>query len=161
MWWSPDSRKIAYYRFDEKQVPLYHLQLDQTQLYSRDDMEAYPKPGQPNPLVDLFVYDLASKKSVKVDVRSGKPFENNVIGHYVYRVQWSPDGKEVLFHRTNRRQNILELAAANPDTGEVRTIIRDEWPASWLENNPTMVFLKDGRRFLWESVRNGWTNFYL
>ena len=161
MWWSPDSRKIAYYRFDEKQVPFYHLQLDQTQLYSRDDMEAYPKPGQPNPVVDLFVYDVASKRSVKVDVRSGRPFENNVVGHYVYRVQWSPDGKELLFHRTNRRQNVLELAAANPETGEVRTIVRDEWPASWVENNPTMIFLKDGRRFIWESVRNGWTNYYL
>lgn len=161
MWWSPDSRKIAYYRFDEKNVPIYHLQLDQTKLYSRDDVEAYPKPGQPNPIVDLFVYDVAANKSVKVDVRDGKPFANNVVGHYVYHVQWSPDGKELLFNRTNRRQNILELAAANPDTGAVRVVLRDEWLSGWVENNPTMVFLKDGRRFIWESERTGWKNFYL
>ncbi len=161
MWWSPDSSKLAYYRFDEKQVPDYHLQVDQTKLYSRDDVEAYPKPGQPNPIVDLFVYDVATRKSVRVDVRDGKPFENNVVGHYVYHVQWSPDGKELLFNRTNRRQNVLELAAANPDTGAVRVVVRDQWLASWVENNPTLIFLKDGRRFIWESERNGWKNLYL
>jgi dipeptidyl-peptidase-4 len=161
MWWSPDSRKVAYYRFDEKDVPLYHLQLDQTKLYSRDDTEAYPKPGQPNPIVDLFVYDVATKKSVRIDVRTGKRFTNDVVGHYVYHVQWSPDGTELLFNRTNRRQNVLELAAANPDTGAVRVVVRDEWPSGWVENNPTTIFLKDGRRFIWESERTGWKNFYL
>ena len=161
IWWSPDSQKLAYYRFDEKQVPDYHLQVDQTKLYTRDDVEAYPKPGQANPIVEMFVYDVATKKSVKVDVRDGKPFDNNVVGHYVYHVQWSSDGKEILFNRTNRRQNILELAAANPGTGAVRTIIRDEWPSGWVENNPAMIFLKDGKRFIWESERTGWKNFYL
>ncbi len=161
MWWSPDGRKIGYYRFDEKDVPDYHLQLDQTRLYSRDDVEAYPKPGQPNPIVELFVYDVAAKKSVRIDVRDGKPFENNVVGHYVYHVQWSPDGKELLFNRTNRRQNVLELAAANPDTGAVRVVVRDEWLSGWVENNPTMIPLKDGHRFIWESERTGWKNFYL
>ena len=45
MWWSPDSTKLAYYRFDEMQVPDYHLQLDQTKVQSKDDIEAYPKAG--------------------------------------------------------------------------------------------------------------------
>ncbi|MGE5360176.1 MAG: DPP IV N-terminal domain-containing protein, partial [Bacteroidales bacterium] len=161
MWWSPDGRKLAYYRFDEKQVPDYFLQLDQTKLYSRVDTEAYPKPGQPNPVVELFVYDVASKKSVRMDVRDGKPFDNTVVGHYVYHVQWSPDGKELLFNRANRRQNIMELTAANPDTGACRVIIHEEWPTGWIENNPTMIFLKDGKRFIWDSERNGWKNFYL
>ena len=38
MWWSPDSRKVAYYRFDEAQVPDYYLQLDQTEIQSRVDV---------------------------------------------------------------------------------------------------------------------------
>jgi len=65
MWWSPDGRKLAYYRFDESQVPDYVLQLDQTKLYSTADVEAYPKAGEPNPVVDLYVYDVAAKASVK------------------------------------------------------------------------------------------------
>ncbi|RPJ70390.1 MAG: S9 family peptidase [Acidobacteria bacterium] len=161
MWWSPDSRMLAYYRFDEKSVPDYFLQLEQTKLYSKMDVEAYPKAGQPNPVVDLFVYDVSARKSIRIDVREGKPFDNQVVGHYVYSVMWSPDGKELLFHRTNRRQNILELVAANPRTGACRVIIREEWPTGWVENTPAMVFLKDGQRFIWESERNGWRNFYL
>jgi dipeptidyl-peptidase-4 len=161
MWWSPDSTKLAYYRFDEKQVEDYFLQLDQTKLYSRVDTEAYPKAGRPNPVVDLFVYDPVAKKSVKVDVRDGKPFDNAVVGHYVYRIAWSPDGTELLLNRTNRRQNILEVVAANPATGACRVIIHEEWPTGWIENSPGMTFLKDGKRFIWESERNGWKNFYL
>ncbi len=161
MWWSPDSSRIAYYRFDEKEVDVYNLQLDQTKLYSRIDAEAYPKSGRPNPIVDLFVYDVAAQKSVKVDVRGGRPFDNAVLGHYVYRVAWSPDGTELLFNRTNRRQNVLEVVAANPATGACRVVVRDEWPTGWVENSPGMTFLKDGKRFIWESERNGWKNFYL
>ena len=161
MWWSPDSRKLAYYRFDESKVPDYYLQLKQTQLQSVVDTEAYPKAGADNPIVDVFVYDVATRKSTRVDVRTGKPFANDVVGHYVYRISWSPDGRELLFNRTNRRQNILEFAAADPDTGQTRVIIREEWPTGWVENSPAMTFLKDGRRFIWESERTGWNNLYL
>ncbi len=165
MWWSPDSRKIAYYRFDEKQVPDFHLTIHLAdgaqQPYDRIDTEAYPKPGVANPIVDLFVHDIASGKTTKVDVRDGKAFDNAVVGHYVYHVAWSPDGRELLFYRTNRRQQILEFAAANPDTGACRVIVRDEWPTGWIAENAPMRFLKDGKRFIWESERNGWRNLYL
>jgi dipeptidyl-peptidase-4 len=161
MWWSPDGTRLAYYRFDEKQVPDYFLQLDQTKLYSRADIEAYPKAGQPNPVVDLFVFDTAVGKSTRIDVRDGGPFENGVVGYYVYRVRWAPDGRELLFSRTNRRQNVLELVAASPSTGACRVVVREEWSTGWVENSPTLVFLSDGRRFIWESQRNGWRNYYL
>jgi dipeptidyl-peptidase-4 len=161
MWWSPDSRKLAYYRFDEKAVPDYFLQMNQTQIQDTLDVEAYPKPGKPNPIVDLFVYDVAAKKPLKIDVRDGQPFDNSVVGHYVYNISWSQDGKEILLNRTNRKQNILEFAACSPDTGKCRAIVREEWPTGWLENRPTVRFLKDGKRFIWESHRNGWANFYL
>ena len=161
MWWSPDSRKLAYYRFDESKVPDYFLQFDQTKLQSRVDVEAYPKAGVDNPVVEMFVYDLATKKTTKVDVRAGKPFSNDVVGHYVYRVAWSADGTELLFNRTNRRQNVLEFAAANPETGTTRVIVREEWPTGWVENSPAIAWLKDGKRFIWESERSGWNNLYL
>jgi dipeptidyl-peptidase-4 len=161
MWWSPDSKKIAYYRFDESPVPDYYLALNQTRLQSAMDVEAYPKAGAPNPVVDLFLYDVESKKTVKADVRDGKPFDNAVVGHYVYHVAWSPDGRELLFNRTNRRQNIMEFTACDPETGKCHPIVREEWPSSWTENHPAMQFLKDGRRFLWTSERTGWRNLYL
>jgi dipeptidyl-peptidase 4 len=161
MWWSPNNKKIAFYRFDESAVPDYYLQLDQTKLQSKMDIEAYPKAGAPNPVADILIYDLDTKKTVQVDVRDGKAFDNSVMGHYAYRVSWSPDGSELLFNRTNRRQNIMELTAANVETGKCRVIIREEWLPSWTENSPAMRFLKDGKRFIWASERTGWKNFYL
>ncbi|HET7217323.1 MAG TPA: DPP IV N-terminal domain-containing protein [Vicinamibacterales bacterium] len=161
MWWSPSSTKIAYYRFDEKQVLDYNLQLNQTQIQSTNDVEAYPKAGASNPIVDLFVYDVATKKTTRIDVRDGKPFDNAVVGHYVYRVSWTPDSRELLFTRTNRRQNVLEFVAANPETGATRVIVREEWPTGWIDNRPTMHFLGDHKRFIWESERNGFANLYL
>lgn len=161
MWWSPDSTKLAYYRFDESQVPDYFLQLDQTKLQSRIDTEAYPKAGAPNPVVELYVYDVATGKATQVDVRDGKPFTNDSIGHYVYAVRWAPGGSALLFNRTNRRQQIMELVAADPSTGEARVVVREEWTTGWVDNAPEMRFLGDGQRFIWESDRNGWNNFYL
>ncbi len=161
MWWNPGSTRLAYYRFDEKPVPDFLLQLDQTKLYSTIDTEAYPKAGEPNPVVDLFVYDVASKKSVKMDVRDGEPFTDDVVGHYVYNVGWSPDGSEITMNRTNRRQNIMEFVGCSPTTGACRVIVREAWPASWTDNHPEIRWLSDNQRFIWGSERSGFMNYYL
>jgi dipeptidyl-peptidase-4 len=161
MWWSPDSRKIAYYRFDEREVRDYYVAMRQTAVQATLDTEAYPKSGSPNPTVDLYIYDVTTAESVRVDVRSGQPFDNASVGHYVYRVSWSADGRELLFLRTNRRQNVMEVAAADAATGKCRVVLRDEWPTGWVMSEPRLVFLADGTRFIWESQRNGWNNFYL
>lgn len=161
MWWSPDSKKIAFYRFDESKVPDYYLQMKNLQLQSAMDVEPYPKAGVPNPVADILVYDLDTKKTTTIDTRSGKPFDNDVVGHYAYHVGWSPEGNELLFNRTNRRQNIMEYTAADPSTGKCRVIVREEWPAAWTENVPFTQFLKDKKRFLMISERTGWKNYYL
>lgn len=161
MWWNPAGTKLGYYRFDESEVPDYLLQLEQTKLYSTIYTEAYPKAGFPNPAVDLFVYDLASGRTTRIDIRSGQPPADTTVGHYVYGIEWSPDGTELLINRTNRHQNVMELAACAPDSGACRTVVREEWPTGWVENSPTRRFLADGRRFIWASDRTGFRNYYL
>ncbi|MFN2316151.1 MAG: DPP IV N-terminal domain-containing protein [Gemmatimonadales bacterium] len=161
MWWSPSGQKLAFYRFDESEVPDYLLQLDQTELYSTIYTEAYPKAGYTNPGVELFVYDLATRQITRIDHRDGQPLTDEVMGHYVYGIEWSPDGAELLVNRTNRWQNIMELAACSPQTGACRTVVREEWPTGWVENSPTRQFLADGKRFVWASERTGFRNFYL
>ena len=161
MWWSTNSTKLAFYRFDESNVPDFYLQLNQTKIQSTEDIEPYCKAGTNNPIVDLCIYDVVTKKIVRVDVRDNEPFDNSVVGHYVYGISWTTEGTELLFHRTNRRQNVMELCAADPESGKCRVIVREEWPASWTENLPAMRFLKDGKRFIWSSERTGWNNFYL
>ncbi|MEX0894040.1 MAG: DPP IV N-terminal domain-containing protein [Gemmatimonadota bacterium] len=161
IWWNPQSTRVAYYRFDEKPVADYYLQLDQTRIQSTMDVEAYPKAGTDNPIVDIFVYDLASGATTRIGLRDGQPFTNDVVGHYAYNVAWSPDGSELLLNRTNRRQNVMEFTACSPETGACRVIVREEWPASWTDNRPTVRWLEDGRRFIWESERTGYANYYL
>jgi dipeptidyl-peptidase-4 len=161
MWWNKTSAKLAYYRFDESTVRDFYITQDATTLQTRLDVEAYPKPGGPNPVPDLFVYDMATKQSTRIDVRDGKPFANDVIGHYAFQIDWSPDGTELFVSRTNRRQNIAEFVACSPDTGHCRVIIREEWPAAWVSRGREMRYLSDNTRFIWVSERNGFKNFYL
>ena len=161
MWWSPDGSKIAFYKFVEKDVKKYYVLLDQLSLYDSLEIEAYPKVGEPNLPVDLMVYDVATKKVTELDIRDGKPYSDGDLGTYIYDVSWTPDGEELLFHSTNRRQNILELRAANPETGKSRTVIREEWLPSFVENSPEMEVLADGEHFIWASERSGFNNYYL
>ena len=161
MWWAPDGGRIAFYRFDESGVLDYYLQLDQTKIQSKMDIEAYPKVGTANPVAEIWLYDLAAKKLIPIDVRDGKPFTDDVVGHYVYNVDWSAAGDELLFNRTNRWQNVMEFCAADPKTGKVRVILREEWLPSWTENNPGIRWLEDGKRFIWTSDRTGFRNYYL
>jgi dipeptidyl-peptidase-4 len=158
IWWSPKSDRVAYYRFDESKVPDYFLTLDETKLQSRIFAEPYPKAGVSNPVVDVFVYDTATRQSTKMDVRDGKPFADEVVGHYVYRVGWTPDGSELTFQRANRLQKVTELAACDPASGRSRCVVHEEWPASWVDPSPPMQYLHDGRRFLWTSERTGFRN---
>jgi dipeptidyl-peptidase-4 len=161
MWWSPDGSKLAFYRFDESRVPDFYLQMKQTTPRSSTDVEAYPLPGDANPLVDLLVYDVGERILTRVDVRNGKPFSDSVVGHYVYHVSWSQDGRWLLFLRANRRQNVVEFVRADPATGKCDKIVREESPASWVQTIPDTQFLKDGNRFIWSSERSGFKNFYL
>jgi dipeptidyl-peptidase-4 len=165
IWWSPDSQKVAFYRFDESKVKDYYIQMEQTQLQVSLDTEAYPKAGTDNPVADVLVYDLATKKRVTLDTRDGKPFANDTVGYYVYgmapRGSWMPDSSELLMNRTNRRQNIMEYVACSPATTKCRVVVREEWPTGWTENHPPLRWLADHKRFIWQSERNGFTNYYL
>jgi len=161
MWWSPDGKKLAFYRFDESKVQDFYLQYNQLLIQDSVEIEPYTKVGANNPVVDILVYDLESKKITKLDVRDGKPFENKVVGHYIYGIQWTPDGSELLFHRNNRKQDIMELAAGNPVTGKCRVVVHEEWLPSFTINTPVMEYLKDNKRFIWVSERTGFKNFYL
>ncbi|OBX27056.1 dipeptidyl-peptidase-4 [Gelidibacter algens] len=161
MWWSPDSKKVAFYRFEEKDAQMYYVLYNQTKIQDSLEVEAYPKVGAKNLPVDLLVYDLETKKTITVDTRDGKPFNDGAIGTYLYEIDWSPDGKELLFHSTNRKQDLMEFKAANPITGKSRVVVREEWVPSFTENSPEIYKLKDNQHFIWASERNGFKNYYL
>ncbi|MEL6254882.1 MAG: DPP IV N-terminal domain-containing protein, partial [Bacteroidota bacterium] len=48
MWWSPDGKKIAFYRFNEKGSKKYYVLYHQTKIQDSVEIEAYPKVGAQN-----------------------------------------------------------------------------------------------------------------
>ena len=165
MWFSPDGKKLAFYRFDESKALDYYLTLSQTTVQDQLNAEAYPKAGAPNPIADVLVYDLATKRTTQLKVRFGEP----EMGHYIYSVRWSPDGTELLFFRQNRKENRMEVCAGNPETGECRTILEERNPngwvpyqpgSDWTETGEIPLFLPD-RKLIWVSERSGFRNAYL
>ena len=151
-WWSPDSKKIAFMQFDESPVPKYPIVHDVSQL-PRLELLSYPKAGQNNPIVRLFIVDIASKKIVPLET-------GNDLDLYLYRGRWTNDGTAFTYHRLNRWQNRVEVFAADPDTGKTRLIFKDEDPC-YIDEQTDLIFLKDNLRFLWTSERSGWREIYL
>lgn len=151
MWWSPDSKSLAYYSFDEGAVPPYYLTGGNTALHTTILTERYPKPGEPNPKVGLLIYDMNTRASTGVDVGDWE---------YVFRIRFSPDGADLLFQRTNRHQDVLELCAWNLASRQTRVVLTERQPC-WQANSPEMRFLADGRRFIWMSEATGWPHYTL
>lgn len=152
MWWSPDSRKLVYYVFDERPVQDFYLTGDLTEVNTKLMTEGYIKAGAPNPIVWLEIYDLESKKRTPVDVGQN---END---QYIYNMRFTPDGKELLFNRIDRHHHRLEVMALDLETGKTRIVVT-EIQETWQENAPAMEFLEDGKRFIWETEKTMYRQF--
>ncbi len=152
MWWSPDSKKLVFYEFDERPVKDYYLTRDLTKYNTSLYTEGYTKAGDPNPIVSLIIYDLESGKCTPVDTGAED--------QYLYGMRFTPDGSELLYHRTDRRQKRLDIMALNFDTAETRVVVQ-ETQDTWQDNAPYMRFLEDGKRFIWETEKTGWKQYEL
>ena len=162
-WWSPDGKKIAYLQFDvraEHPYPLLHeINLDEEEGINHYrfktllEIERYPKAGEENPTVKLFFIDLPTKKTVAVKIDSSPD-------SYIVKMAWRSDGSELTFQRLNRFQNRLEVLAADPMTGDVRTILVEE-DAAFVRLHSNFRPLNDGRHFTWSSERSGWNHLYM
>ncbi|MEC9091528.1 MAG: DPP IV N-terminal domain-containing protein [Planctomycetota bacterium] len=153
MWWSPDDKYLAFYEVSESHMRDYHLTLDNTKNYTRLQTVRYPKAGDPNPKVSILVYELATQKTVRVFIKGEDT-------QYLYNIRWTPGGKELLINRTNRHQNVLDVFAVNPATGNSRLVVTEKQD-TWQNNSPEMRFLADQSRFIWETEKNGWKNYEL
>ena len=151
-YWSPDSKKIAYYRFDESDVKEFNMQMTEG-LYMQDYKFKYPKAGEDNSIVEVFVYDLASGETKKMD--TGK--ETDI---YLPRIKWTQDPNVLAIQRLNRHQNHLEILAANATTGET-TVFYDETNPYYIDVTDNWTFLEDGSRFLMTSEADGYNHIYL
>ncbi|MDI9872041.1 S9 family peptidase [Flectobacillus roseus] len=152
--WSPDSRKIAFYTFDESKVPEYNMQM-WGKLYPTDYRYKYPKAGEPNSAVSISVYNLVDTKTVKMDL--GK--ETDL---YIPRIRWTINTNVLSISRLNRYQNKMELIHADAFTGRTTTILIEESRTYVdVENfGDDLTYLADGKSFIMSSEKDGYKHLY-
>lgn len=161
--WSPDSKQLAYMKFDEAQVPLYHMPMykgsnpdkNENAVYPGEYSFKYPKAGEKNSVVGIWVYDIKSGHTIQMD--TGK--ETDI---YLPKIAWTPNSADLGIFRMNRLQNKLDLLFANPNTGDSR-LIYTEKNSRYIETDflDNFAFLDDSKSFVVLSEQNGYKHLYL
>lgn len=156
-YWSPKGDRIAYYKFNEEKVKEFQMAL-YGDLYPEQYTFKYPKAGEDNSVVSIFVYDVNAMVSKLVD--TGK--ETDI---YIPRIQWTQDNDKLCVMRMNRHQNHLEFLLTDLRKSQPfalgTSVIFSEKADTYIEINDNLTFLKDGKNFLWNSQRDGYNHLYL
>ncbi|MBI3949680.1 MAG: S9 family peptidase [Acidobacteria bacterium] len=151
-WWSPDSTKMTYLRLDESPVKEFTV-VDHIPYRLNLEVTNYPKAGDPNPLVQLGIVNVAGGGTRWVDL-----FKYQSGEFLIVRVGWTPDSGKIVYQVQDREQTWLDLNLANSDTGKSETLFR-ETSKAWVNVTGEPKWLKDGS-FLWLSERSGWQHLY-
>ncbi len=168
-WWSPDSRKIGFYRFDNTQVPLFPIYsgyenpeaaASQSQSPKVTDLglggslseTRYPKAGQTNPEVKIGIIDLgAPEKIVWADF-------DHTEDQYFGIPFWGPDSREFFIARMPRIQNTLDLYSVNAVDGSKKHIYNETYK-TWLNWIDPVVFTEKGL-YMSREFETGWQQIY-
>ena len=150
-WWSPDSRRLAFFRFDQADVPVFPI-------YSAVGQDGYlyktryPKVGEPNPRVKIGIIDIERPSEVvwadfdeTADQYFGTPF-------------WSEDGRYLYVQREPRVQQHLDLFRVDAVSGS-KTSIYSEDSKTWLTWIEGMLFAEKGL-YMVRDFESGWEQIY-
>ncbi len=149
--WSPDGRKIAFWRLDQTPIKTFYM-IDDLELYPEPVPIRYPKAGEANSLVQVGVVDVEGGETRWMDLG-----ENPDV--YVARMEWAGRSDELVLQRLNRHQNRLEIMLFGVSSGVGRVIVTENSDA-WVDVDDDFVWLASGR-FVWSSDRDGYNHLYL
>jgi dipeptidyl-peptidase-4 len=152
-WWSPDSKRLAFMRFDESQVPVFPIYWADGQ-HGRLENQRYPKVGDKNPEVKIGVVNVAEAKTIWTafnasdDQYFGKPY-------------WTPAG-QLWVQWMNRGQDDLKIYNIDLASG-AKSELYEEKQSTWidLDDDDRIEFLESGRGFILKSDKTGWRHLYL
>ena len=166
-WWSPDSKKIGFYRFDNTQVPLFPIysafanpeaastkysspKVTDLSLGGSLSETRYPMAGQTNPQVRIGIVDLVGDITwadfdETEDQYFGIPF-------------WGPDSKEFFIARMPRLQNTLDLYSVNITDGSKKHIYNETYK-TWLNWINPVIFTEKGL-YMAREFETGWQQIY-
>ncbi|WP_395053752.1 S9 family peptidase [Flavobacterium sp.] len=150
--WSTDSKKIAFIRFDESEVPEFTMNIYKKELYPTVETFKYPKAGEKNATVSLHIYDVNAKS--KKDINLG-----NYQDFYIARMKWTNDANIVCIQVLNRHQDNLDLLFVDATTG-IAKVVMNEKDKAYVDVTDNLTFLKDNS-FIWTSEKDGFNHIYL
>lgn len=152
--WSPDGRYIAYWQFDATAVRDFYLINNTDTLYPAVTPVPYPKAGTANAAVRIGIVAAGGGPTRWLSL------SDDPSNHYVARIAWSPDSRELFLQHLDRPQQTLDLLAADAATGKIRHVLRER-ADTWVDMVEDFDWLDDaGREFLWVSERGGWRHAY-
>ncbi|MCQ2346169.1 MAG: S9 family peptidase [Paludibacteraceae bacterium] len=163
---SPDSKKVAFVRLDETEVPTFSWQkmLDETGealRYPNLFSLRYPKAGDHNAQASVLVYDFADKTTRTMQL-------GEMDNWYIPRITWRETYKgketnqELLIQKMNRDQNHMEILAGNPKTTVTHPFYKEQCDKYYVDYSlfDQWVWLSDGS-FVVLSEKSGWMQAYL
>lgn len=158
--WSPDSKRIAYWQVDANKIRDYYMLNTTDSVYSQVMPVEYPKVGYPPSPVRIGVVSIDDAQTKWMNV-PGDPAE-----HYIVRMEWFPNGDEIILQQLNRRQNQSVIYRCNATYGDAKAIFTDTdkaWVSTlneWLGTETGWFWLDEGKSFLWMSEKDGWRHLY-
>lgn len=152
--WSPDGGSIAYWQLDTEGVRDFYLIDNTNSLYPRIIPVQYPKVGETNSSCRVGVISLKKGKTKWIEV-PGDPRN-----HYIARMNWAANSKEIVLQQLNRLQNTNKVMLGDASTGTVQTILTEQ-DSAWVDIGNDLYWLKNGTSFSWVSERDGWRHVYI
>ena len=149
--WSSDSNKVAFIRFDEKEVPEFSMDVYGSNLYQKQDVFKYPKAGEKNAKVSLHIANLGNMSVDQVSLGDYKDF-------YIPRIKWSANPNILSVQVLNRHQNNLDLIFVNAKT-KTPTVVLNEKDEAYIDVTDNLTFLEDNS-FIWTSEKDGFNHIY-
>lgn len=150
---SPDSREVAFLRFDESRVKEFQMMRFDGKLYNEAYSFKYPKAGEPNSVVELWVADLTTGQKRKID--TGRETDQ-----YIPRIGYTPDGR-LWYYRLNRRQNVFEMVVC--EHSGAQHVAYEERSRQYVErvDDKTITFIDKNRFIVRQESHTGYMHLYL
>jgi len=161
--WSPDSKLLAFVKFDESKVPEYSFPVyidkskkdNELTTYPSTYKYKYPKAGENNSKVSVCVYD-DYYKSIKT-MKLGDDDSD----FYIPRIKWTNSVDQLAIFKLNRNQNRLDMLYANPKSALSKLILREEDKCYVeYENIDFIHFANDNQTFIGVSEKDGFRHVY-
>lgn len=154
VFWSPNGKKLAFYRMDETMVTDYPIVDVSTRIATEKSIK-YPMAGEQSHEVTIGVYDTETKKTIYL--KTGEPKDR-----YFTNVAWSPDGNYIYVAELNREQNHMKLNRYDVLSGELNKTLFEETHPKYVEpQNPVLFVKNNDNQFIWQSQRDGYNHLYL